>query len=97
MAGTEDIFPWMKYIFGVYYFYENFPDAQITKLITTNMAKRILEKMEAQMNPTSKKIKYLGLSGHEFNIFPFMMGYDLMNIECLKKNALEPDQAKWDK
>lgn len=96
MPGTEAIFPWMKYIFGVYYYFENFPDPQITKLITTNMAKRILEKMEAQMNPTAKKIKYLGLSGHEFNIFPFMMGYDLMSLECMKKNALEQDQQKWD-
>jgi hypothetical protein len=46
MEGLESIKDWMKYIFGVFYYYENFPDAKVTKLQTTNISKMILQKME---------------------------------------------------
>jgi hypothetical protein len=97
MEGTADIFDWMKYIFGVYYYYENFSNPDVTKLKTTNLAKLVLEKMDEAIQGNSKKLRYLGLSGHEENIFPFMMGYNLLSIECLKKNAQEPDKTKLDK
>jgi hypothetical protein len=49
LEGLEDFDEWMKYIFGVFYYYENFADAKSTKLQTTNIAKLILEKMDLQI------------------------------------------------
>jgi Histidine phosphatase superfamily (branch 2) len=87
LAGLESMKDWMKYIFGVYYYYDNYPDAKVTKLGLTGSSKLILEKMELQIKGDKNKQRYLGLSAHEANVFPYMMGYNLLSIDCLKKNA----------
>ena len=94
MSGTEDIFPKMKYIFGIYYINSKYVNLKIRKLYTTNMSKKILEYMRAAINrdknPTDKaaqkfKLKYFGLSGHEANVVPFMLQYKLTSEACLIK------------
>jgi hypothetical protein len=50
MEGTEEMYPWMKYTFGVYYFYKNFVDPDVTKLKTTNLANMILKKMDENIS-----------------------------------------------
>jgi len=59
----------------------------MTKLFTTRMAQYILQKLEDKMNPDSpSKLKYAGLSGHESNLFPFMLQYKLTNLDCIINN-----------
>ena len=101
MPETQDIFPWTKYIHGLYYYLKNFADPTIAKLATTKISREILDKIELKLKsgniPThSKRLKYFGLSGHEYNLFPFLMGYGLVSKECIEKNLLETDPSKLD-
>ena len=77
----------LEWTFGVYYIDDNYPNEQITKLFTTKMAEYVIQKMEDKMNPNSPSVlKYAGLSGHESNLFPFMLQYKLTNLDCIINN-----------
>lgn len=93
MTGTESIADKMKYIFGIYYINAKYTDINIRKLYTTKMSLDIIQNFEMKIKGENK-LKFLGLSCHESNIFPYMMGYDLISEECLvKKMKGEPVQG----
>jgi hypothetical protein len=74
-------------MFGVYYIDANYPNEAITKLYTTRMAQYVIQKMEDKMNPNSpSKLLFAGLSGHESNMIPFMLQYNLTTLDCMIAN-----------
>lgn len=84
MEGTESVFEKMKYIFGIYYINSKYTNINIRKLYTSNMAKDIIQKFEQKIAGETE-LRFFGLSGHEANVVPFMLGYDLTSEDCLVK------------
>lgn len=84
LIKQADVYNDMKWIFGIYYINDKFIDVSLRKLFTSNMSKDIIKHLEDKISGKSK-LKYFGLSGHETNVFPYMMGYDLTSEECMLK------------
>lgn len=84
MAGTESVMDKMKYVFGIYYINAKYTNDGIKKLYTSKMSQDIIKNFEDKIAGTNK-LKFLGLSGHETNVVPYMMGYGLTSEECLIK------------
>lgn len=89
MNGTEAFYDKMQYTFAIYYVNMRYRDPMVTKLWTTKMSQYIIDKMTAVTQGTSQ-LKYAGLSGHEANLFPYMILYKLTSEECLEKGLDNP-------
>lgn len=89
MKNTDALGDKMQYTFGIYYIAMRYADPMITKLWTSKMSQYIIDKMNAVKNGTST-LKYAGLSGHEANLFPYMMLYGLTSEDCLIKSLDKP-------
>lgn len=100
MPETEQIYPWTSYIYGIYYYLKYFTDSTLTKFATTKLANKILNQMNYMMvkelPENEARLRYLGLSGHEFNLFPFMLGYGLTSKSCIERNLSEKNPDSFD-
>jgi len=73
---------------GLYYIAENFVNDTITKVQTTRMTNTILNTFDSKIkDPSYSNLKFLGFSGHEGNIIPYLMGWGLTSVECLAKGV----------
>ena len=70
------------------------------KFASTNIAKKILANMEIHMTEKlekyTKRLRYLGLSGHQFNMLPFLLRYGLTSQECMERNIYQEDPKLFD-
>lgn len=80
---TPEILKKLEEAFGIFYINYRFNDRKMTKVYTTKMAELILKTIEEKVR--GSKMAYLGLSGHEANLVPFMMQYGIISEECLIK------------
>jgi hypothetical protein len=85
MNRTEDIYNKMKWVFAAYYMDMRYPDDEMAKFYTTKMTQYILDKMDMKIAGTAPQL-YVGLSGHEANLFPYMILYRLLNETCVENN-----------
>lgn len=77
----------LDWTFGVYYLDSHYPNDDIVTYYTTNQAKYIIKKMKDKMDSSNPStLKYVGMSGHESNIIPFQLNYNLTNLECMIEN-----------
>lgn len=88
---TPQLMKKLEEVFGIFYINYRFNTIKMTKVYTTRMMQLILKEMEDRISGKGKR-KYLGLSGHEANLVPFMMRYDLISESCLvtKLNGATP-------
>lgn len=89
MKGTEEFYDKMQYAFSIYYIATKYLDFNITKLYTTKMSQYIVDKMKKVISGKSE-LQYIGLSGHEASIFPYMMLYNLTSQDCMVKSLDAP-------
>ena len=85
-------FAWkLKYTFGIYMIEWDYTDDNTLKLWTDGMSKRIIAELDERISKVKSKVKkkkrlnFFGLSGHESNVLPFMLGYKLTSEECMLK------------
>lgn len=88
MEGTDDIIDQMQTAFAIYYIASKFKDPMINKLWTTKMSQYIISKFQGVMSGKSN-LKFLGFSGHEGNLFAYMLNYGIVSEECLIKSLTE--------
>lgn len=84
LVKNADIYSKMKYVFGVYYINAKYTNTNIRKLYTSKMSQDMIKQFEDKIAGKSK-LKFFGLSAHETNVVPYMLGYDLTNEECMLK------------
>lgn len=80
----EETLKKLSLIFGIYYINYRYNNEKMVKTFTTEMTNLITKTIKDRID-NKNSLKYLGLSGHEANIFPFMMQYKLLSEECLMK------------
>ena len=86
MKGLEKINDKLKSMAALIPIYKKFVTPMMQKFYSHQMATEILDKIEQktiQKGP-SKDLKYVGYSGHDGNVIPFLLGYGLLSEECLK-------------
>lgn len=87
-----DNFSWkLKYIYGIYMIKYDYTDEKTLKFYTDGLSRMLISELDERISEVSKKVKkkkrlnFLGLSAHESNILPFLMGYKLTSMECMLK------------
>ena len=53
------------------------------KMVTSKLVEQIFEEFDAKIGGKSKERKYFGLSGHDSNMYPVLVGLGLASSECL--------------
>ena len=93
LPETETFYKNLVWGFGVFYLNYRFMDNDTMKLYTTKMTEYILDEISDKIEGKSK-YKYIGLSGHEANVFPYMVFYGLTSQECMVKKAYEENPVE---
>lgn len=77
----------MKYVFGVLMLQDTYSLEASRRVWTDKMSQKVISEFQTRIaaadNKSLKKLNFLGLSGHETNIVPFMLGYKLTSEACM--------------
>ena len=75
--------------FGLHYMIGKYSNHNLVKAYNSQLFRMILNTLSSSVksDQAGKKdfMKFLGLSGHETNLVPLMMAFNLINIECTWK------------
>ena len=89
LIGMKPYYDQLRWIFGISYIAQKYINKQAQKMYTTHIAESVLLEIEKKMQNKSE-LKFVGFSGHETNVIPFMLGYGLTSLDCqLKKFMAE--------
>lgn len=80
---TPELMNKLEDVFGLFYLNYRFNDQRMTQVYTSKMGEFILRELETRTK--GGKMSYIGLSGHEANLVPFMKLFKLMSVSCLSK------------
>jgi hypothetical protein len=97
---SQELYEELELIYSMNYDYKRFWLLNVNKLITTNVSKMTLEKFTKKINSkktddTGKDIyfdnelRFLMFSGHDDNVWPFMVALGLTSSSCLQKKYKE--------
>lgn len=77
----------MKYVFGVLMLQDTYSLEASRRVWTDKMSQRVISEFQTRIaaadNTKLKRLNFFGLSGHETNIVPFMLGYKLTSEACM--------------
>ena len=60
-------------------------EANALKVITSKKIQIIFEEFDSRIKGTTANRKYFGLSGHDTNMVPILIGLGLSSVRCLKR------------
>ena len=85
----------LDWAYGAYYIYmKNYDDEMTRKLYTTTMAGSVVsifdKKIAGYKENNTDGLRFYGLSGHETNIIPFLLGYNLTSVDCMLDKFMNP-------
>lgn len=82
---TEELMEKLRWIFGINYISEDYLDENSIRMWTDQLTKKILThfKDKAKMENPDGGLKFLGFSGHESNIIPYLMKLNQTSMECM--------------
>lgn len=84
-------------MFNLFYIANKYGNDDLTKAYNTEMFRFIVTELEAKKTGLEtnkdKGLKYIGLSAHETNVFPAMMAFNLISLECALKRVQGTPQA----
>lgn len=78
-----------KYAFGILMYEFDYTDTNVLRLWTDKLSKRLISELDQRIAKVTdaekarKRLNFLGFSGHETTIFPFMLGYKLTSEQCM--------------
>ena len=89
-SGVSKSYYWkMKYVFGILMLQDTYSLEASRRVWTDKMSQRVVSEFQTRIaasaadNKSLKKLNFFGLSGHETNIVPFMLGYQLTSEKCM--------------
>jgi len=86
---SDELFVKLKRMFGIYYIAKRYSHPKVLKSYITGILKLTKNGFhdKSQNNST---LNYIGLSGHEENLFPLLLALNQTSLECLLE-GLSPD------
>ena len=81
---TAEIYDRMELVFSVDFFGVQ-KNSDVSKLITHNLALKIIETFKKKMDDPSSKLTYKAFSAHDSTIAPWMVNIGMNSFECLLK------------
>ena len=78
----ESIYEELNRAIGIHWSTSEWVNPAFNKFAVTNIMKRIKEAFEDKIMGKSEDLKYVGFSGHDTNIYPFLVAHGLSSTEC---------------
>jgi len=84
----DDMMTGLKAVKGLYFIANKFSEDNLIKEYTTGISTNIISVFTSKIEQGKySNIKFLGFSGHDKNLLPFMLKLRLTSLECLKFGA----------
>lgn len=93
---SQNLYEEMGRAAEVYWLTYGWGDDTVRKFRLRSLYRRVFDAFENRVAGKEKKLKYIGFSGHDTTIYPFLLAQKLLNEKCILKRFKNPDKKGTD-